>query len=141
MTWWEKIQRVISCLGTLREVVKKKPGYFTVRLTVRGGGGVQSLTRVSISKNLEKKWLLIFSLARENWIFISLFSFMIIEEKKYFSSRCVRFLKPFSFYSWFPRFLRKNLFLLLIDEILKHNFFSSSLFWEKLSFSSRFMKF
>ena len=32
----------------------------------------QSLTRVSISNNLEKKWLLIFSLARENWIFISL---------------------------------------------------------------------
>ena len=32
----------------------------------------QSLTRVSISKNLEKKWLLFFSLARENWIFISL---------------------------------------------------------------------
>ena len=23
----------------IREVVKKKPGYFTVRLTVRGGGG------------------------------------------------------------------------------------------------------
>ena len=32
----------------------------------------QSLTRVSISKNLEKKLLLIFSLARENQIFISL---------------------------------------------------------------------
>ena len=32
----------------------------------------QALTRVSISKNLEKKWLHIFSLARENWIFISL---------------------------------------------------------------------
>ena len=31
-----------------------------------------SLTRVSISKNLKKKWLLIFSLARENQICISL---------------------------------------------------------------------
>ena len=93
----------------------------------------QSLTRVSISKNLEKKWLLIFSLARENWFFISLsiLDFQDFLKKFYFSSRFVRFLKLFSFYSWFSRFLRKNS-LSLLD------------WWDsetQISFSSRFSRF
>ena len=90
----------------------------------------QSLTRVSIWKNLEKKWLLIFSLAEENVLF--LFSIFKIFRKKFnFSSRFVRFLNPFSFSSWFSRFLRK-ISLSLLD------------WWDsetQISFSSRFSRY
>ena len=116
----------------------------------------QSLTRVSITKNLEKKWLNNFSLARENGIFSSrwdsmrfwnniLFSswiFKILREKIFFSSRLLRFLKWFSFSSRFSRFLEKVslsplvskdfyiqlLFLLSIFKTLYNNFSFSSLF-------------
>ena len=85
------------------------------------------------------------SLEKTDFSFLFLFSIFKICRKKFnFSSRFVRFLKPFSFYSWFSRFLRKNSLSLLDwwDSETQISFSSwFSRFWEKISFSSRFMRF
>ena len=92
----------------------------------------QSLTRVSISKNLEKKWLNNFSLARENGIFSSLscLDFQDVEKK-------ILFL--FSIYEIFQTIL----FLFSIFKIFKKNSLSFLDLWDsetRFSFSSRIFK-
>ena len=93
---------------------------------------IQSLTRVSISKNLEKKWLNNFSLARENWIFSSLscLDFQDVEKK-------ILFL--FSIYE----ICCTILFLFTIFKIFKKNSLSLLDLWDfetRFSFSSRIFK-
>ena len=92
----------------------------------------QSLTRVLISKNLEKKWLNNFSLARENGIFSSLscLDFQDVEKK-------ILFL--FSIYEIFQTIL----FLFSIFKIFKKNSLSFLDLWDsetRFSFSSRIFK-
>ena len=118
----------------------------------------QSLTRVSISKNLEKKWLNNFSLAQENGIFSSLscLDFQDVEKKilflfsiyeifqtilflfsifKIFKKNSLSFLDlwdsetRFSFSSWIFKILReKNIFLFSFNEIFKTIPFLFSIF-------------
>ena len=94
---------------TLIEIATTLGNIFLVEVLPQKGS-IQSLTRVSISKNLEKKLLLNFSLARENRIlsFLSLLIFKSLRTK-------------FSFSSQILRFLRKKFFLFLIFEILKQD--------------------
>ena len=92
----------------------------------------QSLTRVSISKNLEKKWLHNFSLARENGIFISLSCLDFQDVKK-------KILFLFSVYEIFQTIL----FLFSIFKNFKKNSRTFLDLWDsetRFYFSSRIFK-
>ena len=107
----------------------------------------QSLTRVSISKNLEKKWLNNFSLARENGIFSSLscLDFQDVEKKILFLFSIYEIFRTILFLFSIFKIFKKNslLFLDLWDSETRFSFSSwiFKILREKISFSSRLMRF